>query len=1397
MRPAWEFGIEKDSLEEEKTVGGGGSFSPSERDALSGLLNRSGFNTRVRALIDAHPDEAYVLVYGDIDRFKAYNDLFGTSAGDSLLADIGEMIHRNLPTGAVAARLRADHFIGCFPRVLFDPDRMLAVFNEWFGAYREDFTFFVRMGVYPIDDSELDVSLMCDRALLALRAAKGGSVGSRYVLYDETLRVSLLKEQQLAGEMTAALDQGQFVPFFQPQYRYATGLMTGAEVLARWQHPDRGLLGPAEFIPVFERNGLISRFDYYMWDQACRCLRAWIDEWGVDAVPHLSVNLSRADIYRADLCSYLKGLAERYDVPPSLLNLEITESAYMESPDQLIGAVKDLRSAGFTVEMDDFGSGYSSLNTLKDVPVDVLKLDMGFLDTHESTRGGLILASIVRMARWLDLPTIAEGVETSKQAAYLASIGCEYMQGYLFSRPVDRETFERMLAESAHEGLQRPRTENMQDDVAEFWNADSQLALIFNSYVGAAAIAEYDNKTLEIVRANHEFSNLFGMAEDPAMAERLRKNMLAQLLEEDRGPLREALRRAVAGEGDAESELRLRSNGRGRWIRVRVRLLSRAGDLSNLYLLAEETTQEQALRDRLAATRDTIPGGLAFYEVSSGGIRLLDFSDTTAAMIGYTREQYQEHSRFDALAVVHSEDRPIVEAVATELVSGAARSSCVMRVLHRDGSVAWLHLSASTMYRDDVALYAVAVFIDVTHEKKNEKRLRVQSELQHRLNDSVPCGIVRYTVGDDPRVLFINKKGCEIFGYADAEAYRAGMAGGKIIPIHDDDDALHSQTVQALNDGAAPLDFTYRFVRRDGSTGWIEGTSALERDVDGRALIQSAFLDVSERQQKRYEQDIRRYATVLCSVYDEIIEFDGARKTYRSLYSSGRPRTGKTLPLDKAFKFWTDRLPDVEDRARLRAALDECLESDGDSPVVCTYRMEFDGRRCWYQSLLLRVSEHGILCCSKDVTERISVEDRKVTMRVLDTMGKLPVGVGVFTSHDGEVRLRYANDRLRTMFGDELPGAPENLEWDAPLALSDEVRELDEYCNRQGFIEDGGELDVGLRTVRQDGVPIDVRIQGRVMRETDDALALYAVVRDVTDELRDQRERSWQNERYRLLSEMTHKMSFDYDSDSDTVLLYMDRNGSGMEAQVIPHYLETLTTARSEVVHPDSMDDVRQMFENARSGASEVAIEYRADYYGTGYAWYRANLFVAHDDAGSWHLVGLIEDINNEHDLRFRAEYDATTGLSNHAATQDLVAAALADASVRRHSVCVALDIDDFKHVNDTYGHIVGDMLLHEVGGVLRSNFRESDVAGRVGGDEFVLLLKNIDLEVALDKLEQVKRQLAAVKVSSLDSVPSVSMGVYVPEDDDVAYRDVFVKADEALYQAKRSGKNRICVHEK
>lgn len=1107
-------------------------------------------------IIDGHPNESYLLVYGDIDRFKVYNDLFGAPAGDRLLADIGAMIRDLMPAGAAAARLRADHFVCCCSRSSFDPDRMLAALDAWFASYREDFTFFVRLGIFPIDDPSLDVNLMCDRALLALRSAKSGYVGSKYVFYDEKLRSSVLKEQELAGEMIAALEGGQFVPYFQPQYRYATGRMIGAEVLARWNHPAKGLLGPTEFIPVFERNGLVATFDYYMWEQACRCLRMWIDGRGIEGAPRLSVNLSRADIYRSDLCTYLEGLIERYDVPAELLHLEITESAYMEAPEQLIGAVTKLRAAGFVVEMDDFGSGYSSLNTLKDVPVDVLKLDMGFLGASASSRGGLILASVVRMARWLDLPLIAEGVETKQQAAYLASVGCDYMQGYLFSKPVDRETFEKLLEGTAVEDLAHPFAESLQDGAAEFWDVDSQLSLIFNSYAGPAAIAEYDGETCELIRVNGEFARLLDLDDEAASAELVRKNFLGVLQEEDRAALEEALR--AASEGDAACDLRYRSAaGKGRWLRLHLRPLSRTDSVISLYVLAEETTEEQVLRDRLAAPRDSIPGGL--------------------------------------------------------------------------------------------------------------QRLRRQNEARQQLYDAIPCGIVRYTVGDGQHIVSINKKGCELLGYRDREEFIASSGDNALMPIHEDDVPRHRAGIERLRNGSKPLDFAYRYYRSDGTVGWLEGTSAYELGPEGEPMIQSAFLDVSGRRRKSHELDLQRFTEVLCSVYDEIFEFDRMDDRYHVLYSALHPESiGVALPLEEALGRWMAHIPDGVERAGLRKTFDECRANVSGKPSSCTYKLSKGGNATWCQSTFIRVSDTCTLCCNKDVTEGLATEDRR---------------------------------------------------------------------------------------------------------------------------------RAWQDERYRLLTEMTNKMSFDYDSDTDTVLLYIDRTGDGVEAQVIPHYLEKLASARSGVVHPDDMDDVRRMFEDARAGAAEVSAEYRANYYGHGYAWYRANLFVAHDNAGAWHLVGLIENIEDERDLRYRAENDAATGLSNHATTQDLVAAALAKPAVREHSVCVVLDIDDFKAVNDNSGHMEGDALLRKVGSVLRSSFRESDVIGRVGGDEFVLLLKEVDMDVVLRKLNQVRARISATTVPGLGHAPTLSVGVYATCSDDRTYRDVFTRADEALYQAKRAGKNRIQVY--
>ena len=248
----------------------------------------------------------------------------------------------------------------------------------------------------------------------------------------------------IVRDMEFALQEGQFCIYMQPVYNLRTNRIVSAEALVRWNHPTNGTISPGKFIPVFERNGFIVRLDRFVWEEACRFLRAKKDRG--DKVIPVSVNVSRLNFYNLDLIEYLMQLVKKYELETWMLKLEVTESAYTDNPHQLMMVVRELRLHGFPVLMDDFGSGYSSLNMLKDLPVDVLKIDMGFVrEIERSGRASAIIRSIVSMAQNLDMGIVVEGVETKPQVDFLGSIGCEKIQGYYFSRPLPEKEFDGLL----------------------------------------------------------------------------------------------------------------------------------------------------------------------------------------------------------------------------------------------------------------------------------------------------------------------------------------------------------------------------------------------------------------------------------------------------------------------------------------------------------------------------------------------------------------------------------------------------------------------------------------------------------------------------------------------------------------------------------------------------------------------------------------------------------------------------------------------------------------------------------------------------------------------------------------------------------------------------------------
>lgn len=412
-------------------------------DELTGIYNKQAFYAKTKEMLLDNPDKNFDLLRINIERFKVLNDLFGESTGDKLLRYIGKFLKEiNLPL-CVSGRLYADNFVVCYEAGKGDSRRMINTLQMVADSFAINNRTILSFGLYRIDDKNLPVSVMCDRANMALWKAKG-NFKNPYCEYDEKMRQQVLKEQKIINAMERAIQNKEFTLYLQPKYDIEKGTIIGAEALVRWISLENGFISPGDFIPVFENNGFVYEVDKFIWEESCRYLRKWLDE-GREVHP-ISVNVSRIDLYTPKLVQHLVNLREKYQLPSQYLELEITESAYTEDPEQIITITRQLREAGFVILMDDFGTGYSSLNMLKDIQIDVLKLDMGFLKSSDySAKGGNILTAILKMAESLKMQTIAEGVETKEQVEFLKSIGCRYVQGFYYSKPLPVGEFEKLI----------------------------------------------------------------------------------------------------------------------------------------------------------------------------------------------------------------------------------------------------------------------------------------------------------------------------------------------------------------------------------------------------------------------------------------------------------------------------------------------------------------------------------------------------------------------------------------------------------------------------------------------------------------------------------------------------------------------------------------------------------------------------------------------------------------------------------------------------------------------------------------------------------------------------------------------------------------------------------------
>lgn len=419
-------------------------ISAAEHDKLSMLYTRNFFMEYAERIFQYHPELHMDAVVINIEQFHSINALNGRNFGDRVLQVIGEEIKAFLAgTEGIASRFEADRFaIYCMQQP--DYRALLNRFQDRVNRLTRKVSIRLRMGVRTWQKG-VEPLTMFDHARAACNRVRG-DFQNPLMFYDDDMRMKELLNQRLLNDLHSAADERQFKVFYQPKYDIQADppRLASAEALIRWKHPELGMISPGEFIPLFEGNGLISVVDNFVWKEAAAQITAWKEKYGF-TLP-VSVNVSRADVFDPTLVERLAELVESNGLDYGSIKLEVTETAYTDDANQVLDVIRRLRERGFEIEMDDFGSGYSSLNMLSDMPVDVLKMDMKFIRNIENSETDRKLVTLILdIAKFLDVSVVAEGVETEGQLAILRSGNCDLVQGYFFSRPLPPEEFEQLI----------------------------------------------------------------------------------------------------------------------------------------------------------------------------------------------------------------------------------------------------------------------------------------------------------------------------------------------------------------------------------------------------------------------------------------------------------------------------------------------------------------------------------------------------------------------------------------------------------------------------------------------------------------------------------------------------------------------------------------------------------------------------------------------------------------------------------------------------------------------------------------------------------------------------------------------------------------------------------------